>query len=104
MKMIAKIFGEEPNGEKDIPERLSFFQTITPALAAFPEPATRSVVIVIEKDHSIGPDLRWPLRMARIGDGDITVLFGMKNRSGSVYFNNILLFLSGTSAFVKLPF
>lgn len=79
MKMIAKIFGQEPNREKDMPDRLSFLQTITPALAAFPEPATRSVVIVVEKDHFIGPDLRWPLRMARPGEGNITVLFGMKN-------------------------
>ena len=31
-------------------------------------------IIVVEQDNLIGPDLRWPLRISKLRDGDITLL------------------------------
>ena len=46
----------------------------TPAHSPLPDPETVSIAIAVEQDTLVGPDLRWPLRIAKLGNADITLV------------------------------
>jgi uncharacterized hydrophobic protein (TIGR00271 family) len=47
-----------------------------------PGPKAGSVLIVVEQDNLVGPDLRWPLRIAKLDDADITLLLCPPEKMG----------------------
>ena len=46
----------------------------TPAHSPLPDPETVSIAIIVEQENLVGPDLRWPLRIAKLGSADITLV------------------------------
>ena len=57
-----------------MPAKLPFIFRRTPAHSPSPGPVTGAVVIVVEQDNLIGPDLRWPLRIAKLVNADVALL------------------------------
>lgn len=60
---------------------LPFSYTNASTYGAVPGSVTMSVVMVLDQEDLIGPDLRWPLRIAKRGNADVTLLVCVQKKN-----------------------